>query len=646
MKTKRLLSSNVLGTGVLCLLALLLSFSGCRVDADMSNLDTKTELDFGVAMPVGTLSVTLGDLLGASVDSNSNLYYRADGTLCFRVDTTMDESFHEINLQDYVSNAEQELNLYEPIKGAIDALRSSLPSWIASQIPDDSIKGIEGYPIHVPLAFNMGLVFQGINNNVSSERIDSISITHALMNATLSAKNLPFDFEWIDTIMLTFGEQFRLNGENTYLLYEKPESGSEGRSFGDKMPIDIQTFVLDMVKDHSRGPGIDNVLDSTSMQIYIALTIPEDAESSPLTNDMAIVFGMDVQLLEFDAIWGMFEASKFMQDRRELDIRSSLPGWDMLKDMHLPLAEPSISVEVTHHMAGPLFVQGDYLYTRSERGEIRYALFGDEESRVVRYPDDLATNPDSWLSPVGTPLDATQNFSLHLDNTPRWGRIDNLFSIRPDFLGYSFFVDFDETVADQVRLSSNTNVKIDAEINVPFSFHEGFYMSYRDTMPNLNLNAATLDSMRNSVVDSITQSDAKLKLRVENTLPLSVRLVLHCLDSDGRLIMDAETPTQPLRLSSADTIDIAAPEFGVVGDSLVMTASGKTEEWLSVDESQFEQYDKVANIVYEIILDNSSLAPVMEEHPEFTSRITKDANLKIGLGIGMKVGAILNFNNN
>ena len=53
MKTKRLLSSNVLGTGVLCLLALLLSFSGCRVDADMSNLDTKTELDFGVAMPVG-----------------------------------------------------------------------------------------------------------------------------------------------------------------------------------------------------------------------------------------------------------------------------------------------------------------------------------------------------------------------------------------------------------------------------------------------------------------------------------------------------------------------------------------------------------------------------------------------------------------
>lgn len=171
-------------------------------------------------------------------------------------------------------------------------------------------------------------------------------------------------------------------------------------------------------------------------------------------------------------------------------------------------------------------------------------------------------------------------------------------------------------------------------------------MSYRDTMPNLNLNAATLDSMRNSVVDSITQSDAKLKLRVENTLPLSVRLVLHCLDSDGRVIMDAETPTQPLRLSSVDTIEIAAPEFGVVGDSLVMTAPGKTEEWLSVDESQFEQYDKVANIVYEIILDNSSLAPVMEEHPEFTSRIAKDANLKIGLGIGMKVGAILNFNNN
>lgn len=612
----------------------------------MSNIDTTAEVEFGVALPVGTLSVRLGDLLGATVDGSSNLYYRADGTLCFRVDTTMKESFHKITLTEYVSSAEQEMNLYEPIQAAIEEVRSSLPSWRASQIPDGVIVGIEGYPMHVPVAFDMGLVFQGINNNVSSERIDSISVTRALLNATLTDQNLPFDFAWIDTIMIVFGEQFRLNGENTYMLYDKSVSGSEGHAFGEKMPIDIQTFVLDMVKDHSRGPGIDNVLDSTSMQIYIALTIPEDAESRPLTEDMAIVFGMEVQVLDFDAIWGMFEASEYMSDARELDIRGSFPNWDLLKDMRLPLAEPSISVGVTHHMAGPLFIQGNYLYTRSDNGDLRYALFGEEESHTVRYPDDLATNPDSWLNPIGTPLDATQSFTIRFDNTPRWGQIDNLFSIRPDYFGYNFFVDFDETVADQVRLSANTDVKIDAAIDVPFSFHEGFYMSYRDTLPNLNLNAMTLDSVRNSVVDSITQSDAKLKLRVENTLPLSVRLVLHCLDSDGREIMDSEDPTRPLRLSSVDTIEVVAPEYGVVGDSLVMTAPGKTEEFLSVDESQFKEYDRVANIVYEIILDNRSLGAVMEEHPEFTSRITQDAQLKIGLGIGMKVGAILNFTNN
>lgn len=640
------MSSGAFGTGVLCMLALLFVATGCRTEADMSNIDTTAEVEFGVALPVGTLSVRLGDLLGATVDGSSNLYYRADGTLCFRVDTTMKESFHKITLTEYVSSAEQEMNLYEPIQAAIEEVRSSLPSWIASQIPDGVIVGIEGYPMHVPVAFDMGLVFQGINNNVSSERIDSISVTRALLNATLTEQNLPFDFEWIDTIMIVFGEQFRLNGENTYMLYDKSVSGSEGHAFGEKMPIDIQTFVLDMVKDHSRGPGMDNVLDSTSLQIYISLTIPENAESRPLTEDMAIVFGMDVQVLDFDAIWGMFEASEYMRDARELDIRSSFPSWDLLKDMRLPLAEPSISVEVTHHMAGPLFIQGNYLYTRSNNGDLRYALFGEEESHTVRYPDDLATNPDSWLNPIGTPLDATQSFTIRFDNTPRWGQIDNLFSIRPDYFGYNFFVDFDETVADQVRLSANTDVKIDAAIDVPFSFHEGFYMSYRDTLPNLNLNAITLDSVRNSVVDSITQSDAKLKLRVENTLPLSVRLVLHCLDSDGREIMDSEDPTRPLRLSSVDTIEVVAPKYDVVGDSLVMTTPGKTEEFLSVDESQFEEYDRVANIVYEIILDNRSLGAVMEEHPEFTSRITQDAQLKIGLGIGMKVGAILNFTNN
>lgn len=297
-------------------------------------------------------------------------------------------------------------------------------------------------------------------------------------------------------------------------------------------------------------------------------------------------------------------------------------------------------------MAGPLFIQGNYLYTRSDNGDLSYALFGEEKSKSIRYPTDLATNPDSWLSPIGTPLDATQSFGVHFDNTLQWGQIDNLFSIRPDYFGYDFFVDFDETLADQVRLSSNTIVKIDAAINVPFSFHEGFHLSYRDTLPNLNLNAMTLDSMLNNVVDSIKQNDVKLKLRMENTLPVSVQLVLHCLDNNGCEIMDADDPTHPMRLSSVDTIKISAPEYSVVGDSLVMTAPGTSEDFLSVDKSNFKDYDRVADIVFEVILDNRSLGVVMEKHPEFTSRITRDAQLKIGLGVGMKVGAVLNFNKN
>ena len=64
MNTKQLLGKSASSKYLLVMFAVCLSLIGCRADVDLNNIDTTSEVELGVALPVGSMSVALSDILG------------------------------------------------------------------------------------------------------------------------------------------------------------------------------------------------------------------------------------------------------------------------------------------------------------------------------------------------------------------------------------------------------------------------------------------------------------------------------------------------------------------------------------------------------------------------------------------------------
>ena len=623
------------------LLSGLLLCVGCRADVDLDKVDTTAELDLGVAMPIGSMRVTLGDLLGT--ETTEHLYY-ANGTLCFHGDYYKHEVFHPIDFSQYISKAEKRIPLYDVVNAKMDALRIQYPEL---DIPANTLCGIPGHPLHFSVDTKILLQYDGINNDLTQERIDSASITRALIDGYLREQNLPIPFEWIDTVKLELGKEFLLNGGRAYVLYAKGNQDTpDNADYDVPFPIDLEHFTLDLVRDHSLPPSNTNVVNSSEMTVRIAITIPEDAPAQPIQPDMAMIYGMNVRILDFEAVWGMFAASNHMRDKDEMRLDSILPDWSSIENTRLPLAEPTIHMHVTHRLAGPLFFHGDYLYVRSKTGETRYAEFGDDRSHSMRFPsEEEIQNPTMWLSTDKSTINDSIQFTLVFDQSADHGRIDQLFSIQPERIGWDWNIDFDPHIAQQTRITPNSDVVMDVDVDIPFVFHEGLYIAYKDTLKNLNLSAINLDSLTSNI-DSIKNGDVYLNLAMENTIPVDIRVVVRCLDAENNLLIDPNTG-EPIRLSDKDTITVLAPTFtqDAATGQFVVASPGKIQNALRINKEQYANMDAIESIAMEVILDDRSLKSTFEQYaPYFKVRITEESQLKVRLGIGARVGVVMNLN--
>ena len=641
MKAKRLLGRNAFSRVLLGMFVVPLSLIGCRADVDLNNIDTTAEVELGMALPVGSMSVSLSDILGTN--SSDNLYFRSDGVLCLHYDYNRHEDFHAIDFTQYISNAEQTIYLYDSINAYMERVRAEYPD---QTFPAGYVCGLPDRDVTLKIPTKMSLTYDGINDELSNERIDSAYIVEAKFEGYLMKKNLSTPFEWVDSVVLVLGKEYVAKSGNRQKLYDK-FTCEEEITYGMHMPIMLKDFTIDLVKDHTQPCSNTNVVNSSFMDVEIYLTIPKNTDPMPIATDMAIIFGMDVQFIEYTALWGMFESSNKMQDDGSVSMDSIFGNWSMMKDICLPIAEPLINVRVCHELAGPLVFQGEYLYVTSRDGQTHYAEFGEGREHTYQYPRDAkeAIRDNAWMDPKPNTIGDSIVLDMVFNKEPEHGRIDQLFVGTPDIMAWSFAVDFDRTLTNQTRLTPTTNIKMDIDMEVPFIFNEGLYVAYSDTLENINLNLSSLTDSA-SIVDSIKQSDLYVQLKIENRLPVDVRMVLCCLDSNDRVITEDRTG-EPLRLTQSDTIFIKAPEYTVGADgSMVISKPGIAEDALNISKDKLEKFNELKSLTYIVILDDKSLHSAFESNENFKIRITEDSRLKLNIGIGAKVGAVLNLTDN
>lgn len=608
-----------------CLMGAL--FTACHSDVNLNNIDKTTELELGIALPIGSMSATVGDFIGnvnnIFIDSLNN-----KGVVTWKDTFKIERNYHQIDLSEYISSKDFYLNVYDKLE--------------ASHLIGTNGK-ITGIGMPVTLHFDLPLKLTGINDATMHRRIDSALINNASFASIITPQDLPLEWEWVDEVKLNLGSNISRPSGNTMVIYKKGENTA---GFNQSIPTTVDNFSLCMMKNRYLDPTKDqqkyasNVIDSLMFGIDFTFTVPA-GKVVEVPSTAKFRYNLSVQFIDYTAIWGMFTQSTDMYDEDVIDLNKE--GWGELSFIQtscLPFADPKIDMHVITKVAGAMVMQGDYLFAEDVDGNRSYADFEGSPKRYIYF------TPEQYLDPITSTIgDSTTNMVVLFDKDPARGHIDRLFANMPQKLGYKFNINFNFQQTPQIRIVPNTGVRIEAACTLPLIFNEGLFINYTDTIEDINLTQLSIDSLLADVpsIDTLKTSNLKLVLKAENTLPLSVKAAMRCLDENGQIIMDPENPNKPLCLFPEDTIRITPPKYTYSLGNWNMANPGETTIIASLTKQSLSVVPQIKRIVLSAIVDDEALQYAYQQGM-FNVRITQDAGLKLKIGLAAQVGAVLNLN--
>ena len=600
--------------GMICLTMFMQS---CEADVDLNDIDTSVKVNANVATPIGSVKATIGDFVG---DGRWGIYIdsvKNHGVLTFKDTFSIERDFHKINLANYISRKTLNMNVYDQLKGLMHDGK------------------IVGTGTQIPLTFPLTLKLNGINKDVNKQRLDSALIKNARFVSKITpAGNLPIEWDWIDKVTISLGENFYRPSGNTIMVYQR----GENYTYGQEIPINVDEFSLNLMKNkHPQNwkEYANNVTDSCTFDITLYVTIPTSAGEIAIPNTAKFQYEVGVQFIDYHAIWGMFEPSDDMSADAEDYISEFWSPWNSINKLCLPLAKPSIDVALTTQMAGALILQGDHLYTKNAQGDVRYATFGGNKTLYKYF------NKNEYL-PLDSEIGAKTTIHMLFDSDPERGHIDNLLSIRPDAVGYKFAINFNEQETPQLRITDDASIRIDAACELPMIFNEGVTLAYSDTITDIDLSSIDIDEMLSevTVLDTLESASAKLVITLENSIPLEFLGSFTCLDEHNNVIIDPRTE-KPLMITKNDTIVIPAPNHTFENHNWTATPK-QSVEIVEVDLEHFETLKKIKKVAFYAELNDHAMQQAYDQGL-FNVKLTDDNYIRIKLALGASVEAVLNL---
>ena len=607
-----------------CIIGLGWMMQSCEADVDLNNVDTSIEVDANIATPVGSMHATLGDFVGNGTWG----IFAEGGLLAFKDTFSIERKFHKLDLSQYISDTTLKMNVYEKLE--------VLPYFVDGKIT--------GNDTQIPLTFPLTLKLDGINDDEYYQRLDSALIKNASFVSNITAVGgLPLKWEWIDKVTIDLGAAFHRPAGNVVTVYEKGLSGGYGKD----MQINVDEFSICLMEN--RKPAMpkdywDNVVDSCEFEITMYVTIPKSAGTITVPSTAAFQYDLGVQFIDYHAVWGMFEPSSDMSDENEIVIADEWGPWKDFQSAKLPFANPSVDLQITTQIAGALKLNGDYLYAKDENDVAVYAEFEGG------YPGFEYTFSKYEYLPLDSEIGASKTMHRLFDKTQEHGRIDKLFAIHPEKLGYKFSIDFDEVATPQIRITDNTSIHVDAVCTLPFEFNEGVVFDYSDTIKGIDLSMLNLDTLLADVdiIDTLEKAEATLALTFTNDIPLQIKGVFTCLDAENNVIIDPKTE-KPFLITENDTVLIPSPKYTYsAGTSTWTPEAVKLTEMIHVDREDLPTLRAIKSIAFYALLDDKSLSDVFEQAADekvgdFTTKLTEGEGLRIKIAVGANAEAILNF---
>ena len=615
--------------------------SGCQSkDVDLDNIDLSAETQFGMALPIGTINLAVGDFLSG----DDNLYVDSlpgekKGVLTYKIDTTIARYYHQVDLKQHISSKTLNLNIYDRLREEAQ----DYPDLMQYLLSDNKVTGTG---TSITLDFPITIKLSGINipYSVLGERLDSALIELASFTSRIETNNLPLRWEWIDRVSIDLGPQVPRPAGNQMTVYDKNrDTDPTIYNYGKDVPMSVDNFSIVMMKDRNPKGGWAayqyNVVDTCLFHIDFTFTIPNGVELI-VPQNAEFKYTLGVQFIDYKAIWGMFRPSSDMHKEEVIDLVESWGALEFLKRSRIPFTDPIVDVNISTEVAGALYIDSAYIFTETE-GVRKYAMFKEGQTTRTIYFDD-----GQYLPLDSDPGEEAKNMNLRFDKTEEGGQIHRLFGSIPQYLGYRFSVKFNEQKTPQIRVTNNTAVKLKTQATLPLMFGDSLYIEYSDTIYDINLSQFSIDSLLRDVkvVKSVDVNELNLILKAENEIPVRLKAYMRCLNAKGEEIKDPTDESKPLLLFEQDTIQIDAPSYAD-HDGWHKTAPGTTTITAHLTQEKLDMLPSVKAIVYSVVIDNESLQEAYKEGL-VNVKIKNTDRLKLTIGLSADVNAALDFNNN
>lgn len=601
-------------------------FMACHSDIDLNNVDTTAELEFGAALPIGSVRAKLGDFAGkidhVFIDSANG------GVITWRDTFPDSRHYTDYDITQHVSGRVLKLNVYEKAQAA---------HLIG---PNGKVTGT-GQP--VTLKFRLPIILNDLNKPGITNRLDSALIKEANFMSVIDTVDLPLKWEWIDAVELVLGEQVCREKGDTMTVYRRGEGGN----YGQQIQTTVDAFSICLMKDRNLNFEKNNyedyhanAIDSCVFGVNFIFTIPKGVEV-PVPETARFQYSMDVQFIDYTAIWGFFEPSKDMSANEVIDLADSWGSISFLKRASTPFSDPKVDAQVETKLAGELLMEGKHLYVINNQGDSIYALFNGSRHRKAESMSPYLS-PDPKVDPIGKSV----RTSVLFDKDPQRGEIDRLFRNMPQKMGYCFDVYFNREKTPQIRFTPDNRVSVDAVCTLPMKFADGLFVDYRDTLQDVDISKLSIDSLVSSseYIDSIQTSDINLYMTAISEIPLTIKATMIYLDSLDRPIKDPEDQAKLFNPFAEDTIRINPPRFekNAMG-GWAPVENGRSIITAKLTKEKLDLMPDVKSIIYHVFIDNASLNEAYQQGLHEVP-LHAEQRLELKIGLTAKVDAVMNFN--
>ncbi len=487
---KRLLLFMLLITPML----LMLSVTSCT-KIDIDNIDENIDYGTALAIPVGTVNMTLGDMLARLEIDELKTDSSNQGIILFIEEEPHYQSY-EYAEGEFTAGEKVEDYFYLKNTDGIREVFEEIPSHITDlTLPEGK------YPFQFDTLYHFGYNEHDINDRII--RVDSIIARSANIDMEMVVSGLEITPETPLDIIIEI-PNITDNAHNSVQFRMTEQS----QKFSKKI-------------DHFTVAFFD---DLNSVDMIYKFVYHHNGEKI-IKRDAIIDYTTEFNIIDYDVLFGYFyDVDPITNDNISFDIPTDFFNISEFKDNRLLFHNPEIGFRIKSDIGIPVTLRVDSVFSTDANGQKHYAEF--ETGNY--YEHDVA-----HALQVGEVI--VEDIVFDREN----GKTNKLFEAIPETFHYKWSVKVPYTdESNEYFVLHPINLWFEMYGKLPFSFDAGSHFSYLDT---LDFNISNDGEETNSIIDGIDIEDLNLHLDIINSFPVNLTLSVTFIDGQqNRLTRDID----------------------------------------------------------------------------------------------------------